>query len=304
MHQGGSVHVEAAREVILCGGVFNSPQLLMLSGIGPAAHLRKTGIAPLVDSPVGHNLRDHLQVRLRCSRLQPGPFQRLMRADRVALAQAWLLRTGPATTLPNGLKAFLRTRPELEAPDIEFLFLAAPLAPQIWFPGVTAPYEDAIGIHPVLLHPHSTGEVTLRSADPLAPVRIVNNFLADPADLATFRQGFRLAQDIAYRPPMDPYRGPTIAPKGALKSDAEIDAWIRNTVITVNHPLGTCAMGNGPDAVLDPDLKVRGIEGLRVVDAAALPDMPSAHINAIVMMLAERASDLIRRRQPLAPLNV
>jgi 4-pyridoxate dehydrogenase len=306
VHQGTSVHAEATREVILCGGVFNSPQLLMLSGIGPAAHLRAMGIAPLVDLPVGRNLRDHLQVRLRWSRLRPGPFQRLMRADRVALAmaQAWLLRTGPATTLPNGLKAFLKTRPDLEAPDIEFLFLAAPLAPQIWFPGVTAPYQDAIGIHPVLLHPRSQGEVTLRSVDPLAPVRIVNNFLADPADLETLREGFRLAQDIAHQPPMDAFRGPALAPEATLKTDAEINEWIRDTVITVNHPLGTCALGYGPDAVLDPDLKVRGIDGLRVVDAAALPDMPSAHINAIVMMLAERASDLIRGRPPLAPLNV
>jgi 4-pyridoxate dehydrogenase len=306
VHQGSSVHAEAAREVILCGGVFNSPQLLMLSGIGPAAHLRAMGIAPLIDLPVGRNLRDHLQVRIRWSRLTPGPFQRLMRADRVAraMAQAWLLRTGPATTLPNGLKAFLRTRPELQAPDIEFLFLAAPLAPQIWFPGMTAPYQDAIGIHPVLLHPRSQGEVTLRSLDPLAPVRIVNNFLADPADLATLRKGFRLAADIAHQPPMDAFRGTALAPGTALKTDAEIDEWIRSTVITVNHPLGTCALGSGPDAVLDPDLKVRGIDGLRVVDAAALPDMPSAHINAAVMMVAERASDLIRGREPLAPANV
>ncbi len=306
VHRGATVRVEAAREVILCGGVFNSPQLLMLSGIGPAKHLRDVGIAPLIDLPVGRNLRDHLQARIRWSRLGSGPFARLMRADRVALAmaQAWLLGTGPATSLPNGLKAFLRSRPELEAPDIEFLFLAAPLAPQIWFPGVTPPYEDAIGIHPVLLHPRSQGEVTLRSADPLALVRIVNNFLADPADIATLREGFRLAQDIAHQPPMDAFRGAPLAPDAELKTDAEIDDWIRDAVITVNHPLGTCAMGRGPDAVLDPDLKVRGIEGLRVVDAAALPDMPSAHINAIVMMLAERAADLIRGRQPLAPLNV
>ncbi|MGA9017118.1 MAG: GMC oxidoreductase, partial [Acetobacteraceae bacterium] len=157
---------------------------------------------------------------------------------------------------------------------------------------------------PVLLHPRSQGEVTLRSADPAALVRIVNNFLADPADVATLRAAFRLAEDLAHKRPMDAFRGKRLAPGSSLKTDAEIDDWIRNNVITVNHPLGTCAMGDGPDAVLDPDLKVRGIEGLRVVDAAALPDMPSAHINAIVMMLAERASDLIRGRQPLAPLNV
>jgi 4-pyridoxate dehydrogenase len=229
-----------------------------------------------------------------------------MRADRIALAmaQAWLFRTGPATMLPNGLKAFLKTRSEFEAPDIEFLFLGAPLDARIWFPGVTPPHEDAFGIHPVLLHPRSQGEVTLASADPFALVRIVNNFLSDPADLRTLREAFRLANDIAHQPPMDAFRGQALSPVAKLSTDAEIDDWIRNTVITVNHPLGTCAMGRGPNAVLDPDLKVRGIEGLRVVDAAALPDMPSAHINAIVMMLAERASDLIRGRQPLAPSNL
>ena len=306
VHQGATVHAEAAREVILCGGVFNSPQLLMLSGIGPAAHLHDVGITALIDLPVGRNLRDHLQVRLRWSRLGRGPFRRLMRADRIALAmaQAWLFRTGPATMLPNGLKAFLKTRSEFEAPDIEFLFLGAPLDARIWFPGVTPPYEDAFGIHPVLLHPRSQGEVTLASADPFALVRIVNNFLSDPADLRTLREAFRLANDIAHQPPMDAFRGQALSPVAKLSTDAEIDDWIRNTVITVNHPLGTCAMGRGPNAVLDPDLKVRGIEGLRVVDAAALPDMPSAHINAIVMMLAERASDLIRGRQPLAPSNL
>ena len=306
VHQGAAVHAEAKREVILCGGVFNSPQLLMLSGIGPADRLKEMGIAPLIDLPVGRNLRDHLQVRLRWSRLDSGPFRRLMRADRAALAmaQAWLFGTGPATMLPGALKAFLRTQSELDAPDIEFLFPAAALDARIWFPGVTPPYEDAFGVHPVLLHPRSQGEVTLRSADPAALVRIVNNFLADPADVATLRAAFRLAEDLAHKRPMDAFRGKRLAPGSSLKTDAEIDDWIRNNVITVNHPLGTCAMGDGPDAVLDPDLKVRGTEGLRVVDAAALPDMPSAHINAIVMMLAERASDLIRGRQPLAPLNV
>ncbi len=306
VHQGAAVHAEAKREVILCSGVFNSPQLLMLSGIGPADRLKEMGIAPLIDLPVGRNLRDHLQVRLRWSRLDSGPFRRLMRADRAALAmaQAWLFGTGPATMLPGALKAFLRTQSELDAPDIEFLFPAAALDARIWFPGVTPPYEDAFGVHPVLLHPRSQGEVTLRSADPAALVRIVNNFLADPADVATLRAAFRLAEDLAHKRPMDAFRGKRLAPGSSLKTDAEIDDWIRNNVITVNHPLGTCAMGDGPDAVLDPDLKVRGIEGLRVVDAAALPDMPSAHINAIVMMLAERASDLIRGRQPLAPLNV
>jgi choline dehydrogenase-like flavoprotein len=161
-----------------------------------------------------------------------------------------------------------------------------------------------MGIRPVLLHPRSHGTVTLRSADPAVPVRISNNFLAVPEDLATLRRGFHLARELALEPALDRFRGAIAAPGPEVTTDAEIDAWIRATVITVNHPLGTCAMGSGADAVLEPDLKVRGIEGLRVVDASALPDMPSAHINAIVMMLAERASDLIRGRPTLAPANV
>jgi 4-pyridoxate dehydrogenase len=186
IHKGNSTHAEATREVILCGGAFNSPQLLMLSGIGPATHLRDMGIASLVDLPVGRNLRDHLQVRIRWLRRISGPFRRLMRADRAALAmaQAWLLRTGPATSIPSGLKAFLKSHEHLEVPDIELLFSGAPLDPRMWFPMVTKPYVDAIGINPILLHPRSQGVVTLRSADPLALVRVVNNFLADPADLA------------------------------------------------------------------------------------------------------------------------
>jgi 4-pyridoxate dehydrogenase len=302
---GEKMHVEASREVILCGGVFNSPQLLMLSGIGPAGHLREHAITPVVDLPVGQNLQNHLQVRIRWSRVGGSPFRRLMRADRAALAmaQAWLFRTGPATTLPNGLKAFLKTRPELEAPDLEFLFLAAALNAGIWFPVVTPPYQDTITANPVLLHPRSRGEVTLRSDDPFELVRVVNNFLSDPSDVATLRDGFRIAQELAYAKPMDAFRGDRLAPATDLKTDADIDEWIRDEVITVNHPLGTCAMGRGADSVLEPDLKVRGVEGLRVVDAAALPDMPSAHINAIVMTLAERASDLIRGRETLAQSN-
>jgi 4-pyridoxate dehydrogenase len=306
IHRGATVHAEATREVILCGGTFNSPQLLMLSGIGPAAHLRGLGIAPLADLPVGQNLRDHLQVPLRWLRTGDAPFQKLMRADRVALAmaQALLLRTGPAATVPVGMFASLRTRPELEAPDIEFLFPTALFTARPWFPGWRTAQPDVFGINSVLLHPRSQGHVTLRSIDPAAPVRITNNFLADPSDLATLRKAIRLAYDIAHQAPLRPFRGKALAPEAELNTDVEIDDWIRAMAITVNHPLGTCAIGHGPDSVIDSNLRVHGIDRLRVVDAAALPDMPSAQINAIVMMLAERASDLIRGRPPLAPVNV
>jgi choline dehydrogenase-like flavoprotein len=296
----------AAREVILCGGVFNSPQLLMLSGIGPADHLREHGITAIADLPVGRNLRDHLAVSLRWTRTEPGPFHRQMRLDRIALAmaRAWLLRDGPATTLPLGLIAFLKSEPGLEAPDLEFMFGAPPFEAKPWLPGWTPPFTDLMGIRPVLLHPRSHGTVTLRSADPTAPVRIANNFLSAPEDLTMLRRGFHLGRELAHDAALDRFRGQLVAPGPEVRTDAEIDTWIRATVITVNHPLGTCAMGSGADTVLEPDLKVRGVDGLRVVDASALPDMPSAHINAIVMMLAERAADLIRGRPTLAPANV
>jgi 4-pyridoxate dehydrogenase len=306
IHQGKTERVEATREVILCGGVFNSPQLLMLAGIGPAAHLRDIGIAALVDLPVGRNLRDHLLVHVHWARRNKGPFHREMRLDRTAvnLARAWLFGTGPGTVLPSGLMAFFKTRPELEAPDIEFIFRAAPLDAQPWFPGWKRAYRDEYAISPVLLHPRSQGEVTLRSADPSAPVRIRPNFLAEPEDIRTLREAFRHGRDLGNQKPLNPFRGAEVSPGPAIGTDAEIDAWIRNTVVTVNHPLGTCAMGGGPDAVVDPQLRVRGIEGLRVVDASVFPDMPSAHINAAVIAVAERASDLIRGRHPLAPANV
>jgi 4-pyridoxate dehydrogenase len=306
VHRGTTQHATAAREVILCGGVFNSPQLLMLSGIGPAGHLRNMGITPLVDLPVGQNLRDHLSVGVQWTRKGHSPFRQEMRIDRAAInmARAWLFGTGPGTVLPSSLMAFLKTRPELEAPDLEFLFRGAPLNAYPWFPGWKPGYQDGYGIRPVLLHPRSQGDVTLRSIDPRAPVRISHNFLAKPEDIQTLREGLRHARDVGNRTPMDPYRGREVAPGPQVNTDAEVDAYIRSTVITVNHPLGTCAMGRGPNAVLDPDLTVRGIEGLRVMDASVFPDMPSAHINAAVMALAERASDLIRGRPPLAPVNV
>jgi 4-pyridoxate dehydrogenase len=307
VERGEARYAEAAREVVLCGGVFNSPQVLMLSGIGPAEHLRSVGITPVVDLPVGRNLRDHLAVSLRWVRRgEPGPFQRQMRLDRVALAmaRAWLLRDGPATTLPLGLIAFLKSQPGLEAPDLEFMFGAPPFEARPWVPGWSPPLADQMGIRPVLLHPRSVGTVTLRSADPTAPVRIANNFLSDDEDLATLRRGFHLGRALAHDAALERFRGDVLAPGPEVRSDDEIDAWIRATVITVNHPLGTCAMGSGDAAVVDPALRVRGVDGLRVVDASALPDMPSAHINAIVMMLAERASDLIRGRPMLAAANV
>ncbi|MFL4986512.1 MAG: GMC family oxidoreductase [Xanthobacteraceae bacterium] len=291
-----ALRAEAAREVILSGGAFNTPQLLMLSGIGPADHLREVGITPLVDLPVGTNLQDHLAVLIMFARRSPGPFCAEMRCDRMALSmiRAYLFGTGPSTVVPGGLHAFVKTRGDLAVPDIEFMFRGAPGHAHLWFPLLKPAYVDGFGIRPALLHPDSRGHVRLRSADPREAPRIVGNFFSGSDDLPRLRDGFKRARDVAYQKPLDPYRGVETAPGPDVKTDAEIEAWIRATAITAHHPCGTCAMALGPDSVLDPELRVRGIDGLRVVDASAMPDLVSAHINACVLMMAEKASDLIR----------
>jgi 4-pyridoxate dehydrogenase len=299
-----TVRVNADREVILSGGAFNTPPLLMLSGIGPADHLRATGIKPVVDLPVGKNLQDHLAVIIFFERLNESIFRHDMRFDRMAVSmlRAYFFGTGPGTVVPGGLHAFVKTRPELAVPDIEFMFRGAPADTHLWFPGIRPAYADGYGIRPTLLHPDSRGEILLRSSDPREAPRIAYNFLSAPNDLPRLREGFKRAREVAYQAPMAPYRGRETSPGDAVKTDAEIDAFIRRTAITAHHPCGTCAMGTTPDTVTDPELRVRGVEHLRVVDASVMPDLVSAHINACVLMIAEKASDLIRKRTPL-PAN-
>src|SRR5262245_18593296 len=301
--KGALTRVEAAREVILAAGAFNTPQLLMLSGIGPADHLRATGITPVVDLPVGRNLQDHLAVFINFSRPAAGPFRAAMRLDRMTLAmiRAYLFGTGPGTVVPGGLHAFVKTRPDLAVPDIEFMFRGAPPDAHLWFPLVRPVYADGFAIRPTLLHPDSRGAVLLRSAHPRDPPRIVGNFLSAPNDLPRLREGFRRARDVAAQQPLDPFRGPETAPGPEARGDADIDRYIRSTAITAHHPAGTSPMGIGPDSVLDPDLKVRGIERLRVADASAMPDLVSAHINACVLMMAEKAADLISGKPAAEP---
>jgi 4-pyridoxate dehydrogenase len=296
--QRGSVRrVHAAREVIISAGAFNSPQLLMLSGIGPADHLKAMGITPVHDLPgVGGNLRDHLGIWITWQRRSPGAFHREMRLDRMtaSMIRAYLFGTGPGTAVPGGLHAFVKTRPGLDVPDIEFMFNTVAPQRRLWLPLVRPAYQDAYSIRPTLLHPVSSGQVRLRSADPLAPVRIDYNFFSAPGDLPRLREGFRLGREVGEQAAMQPYRGAEIAPGQKAQSDAEIDAFIRRTAQTAHHPAGTCRMGSDSGAVLDPQLRLQGMEGLRVVDASAMPDLISGHINAGVLMMAEKASDIIR----------
>ena len=302
--KGGRIErADAAGEVILSGGAFNSPQVLMLSGIGPADHLRDMDIAPVADLPVGRNLQDHITATLLWTRPRnDSKFRRDMRFDRAAvnMIRAYLFGTGPATVVPGGLHAFLKTRPELAVPDLEFMFRGVPMDADLWFPGVKRAYTDGFGIRPALLHPDSRGEVLLRSADPSDPVRIFYNFFSAPADLPALRDGFKRARDVAYQSALDPYRGDEVLPGPDVKTDDQIDEWLRNNVVTVEHPTCTCPMGIGPEAVLDAEMKVLGIERLRVVDAAAMPDLVSAHTNAAVIMMADKASDMILGNDPLA----
>ncbi len=303
----------AGREVILCGGVINSPQLLMLSGVGDPAALRAHGIAVAAPSAgVGQNLQDHVSIGVTYARREPGPLHAKMRADRIALelAKTYFRGRGIAGDLPGGLMAFLKSGvnrgPEAEMPDIQLLFNAAPMAASPYFPPFAPAYADSFACRAVLLRPESRGRVELASADPRLPPRIQQNFLATGQDWATLRAGLRIVRDIGERVPLAPFAAAEIVPGPRCRSDAEIDVHIRANAITVHHPLGTCRMGRAgdPAAVVDPELKVLGVDGLRVVDASVMPDLVGGNINAVVIMIAEKAADLIRGRPALAPVNV
>jgi 4-pyridoxate dehydrogenase len=289
---GRKIQARASREVILSGGVFGSPQVLLLSGVGPAAHLKEMGIDCRIDLPVGENLQDHITVSLFFSRpANDSPFRKTMRFDRIApaMVQAQLFGTGPATVVPGGLHAFMRTSEDVAAPDLEFMFRGAPPDANPWFPGIKRAYDDGFGIRPAILHPKSRGRVTLRSVDPRDPPRILLNALTERSDLEFLRDGVKRARDIAGRKPMDAFRGVETSPGPDVKTDAQIDEFIRNSAVTVEHPACTCPMG----AVLTPDLRVKGADGLRVVDASAMPDLVSAHINACSIMIGDKASAMI-----------
>ncbi|GIX14028.1 MAG: dehydrogenase [Paracoccaceae bacterium] len=291
--------VAARREVILAGGVINSPQLLMLSGIGDPDALARHGIDAAIPLPgVGRNLSDHVSVILMFHRRSPGPFHRKMRADRIAfdMLRTWLGFEGFSGDVPGGVVAFLRTAPDRPLPDLQILFTAAPLAAWPWFPLIRRPFRDGFAMRLVAIRPESRGHVALASADPEAKIRIHQNFLSAPADWDSLRAGVRIAREIAARPEMAPFVEAEFFPGPGCAGGAEIDAHIRKTAITVHHPAGTCRMGPEADplAVVDSRLRVRGAEGLRVIDASVMPDLPSGNINAAVIMIAERGADFIR----------
>lgn len=306
--RGGQTRIARAdREVILCGGVINSPQLLMLSGIGDPDRLGPHGIETAIGLPgVGQNLQDHIGVGIEFQRTEDGPFVGHLRYDRIALAmlRAYFLGDGFATEMPGPVMAFLKSDPALIQPDIQFLTRFVPPESQPWFPGLRGKPKDAFMCRPAVLHPESRGEIKLRSADPRDTVAIHQNFLSAEKDWETLRTGFDMVRHVAHQKPLDGFRGPEIQPGPDVTSKQDIDDYIRRTAWTVHHPLGTCKMGPDSDAaaVVDPQLRVRGAEALRVIDASVMPDMPGGNINAPVIMMAEKAADLIRGRPPLDPI--
>ncbi len=289
--------VTARREVVLAGGVINTPQLLMISGIGDPVELGRFGIKTLVASPqVGQNLQDHVSVILMYRRKTPGPFFRMMRADRIGLdfMKTYLTGRGFSGDVPGGVVAFLKSDESRPLPDVQLLFTAAPLAAWPYFPPFKQPFADGFATRVVATQPESRGRVALASADPKAAPLIHQNFLSSPRDWDSLRAGFRVARKLAAEPAMQKFVAAEFLPGPKCQTDEEIDEHIRKTSITVHHPAGTCRMGADREAVVDPALRVRGIGGLRVVDASVMPDLPCGNINAAVIMIAEKASDLIR----------
>jgi 4-pyridoxate dehydrogenase len=305
---GERVRVRAEREVILSGGVINSPQLLMLSGIGDPEELKSHGITTSIAlKGVGRNLQDHISVAVAYTRKEPGPIHAKLRIDRILpeLGKAYFLGTGVFASMFGGVTGFLRSG-RAPVPDVQLLFTAAPLTAAPYLAPFKPPYEDGFGCRAVLLRPESRGRVKLASSDPQSPVRIFQNFLATDNDWATMRAGFRMMREIGRQAPLAPFTAAEIAPGPACRSDGEIDAYIRATAITVHHPLGTCRMGSAADdmAVVDDELRVLGAEGLRVVDASVMPNLVGGNINSPVIMIAEKAADLIRGDASLAPVSV
>jgi len=291
--------------VILCAGAVGSPQLLMLSGVGPAEHLREHGIVVLADSPgVGSNLSDHPIVTAMWS--APKTRSLWEQASPRNLARWQLTHTGPMTTNIAEAGGFTRTDPALAAPDIQWHVLPVPYQNG----GLTDPASRALSVLITLVSVGSRGRVRLRSADPRHKPSIDPAYLSDLADFDPLIRAVGLARQIAAARPLSRQLRTEIAPGPAVRTDSDIREWIRESLSTIYHPVGTCAMGGDSrlaasrlTSVVDIELKVRGVERLRVVDASVMPTVPRGNTNAPTIAIAERAADLIQGRAPLAALD-
>jgi choline dehydrogenase len=295
----GTVVVHAQREVLLAAGTIQSPQLLLLSGIGDAEHLASVGISVQHHLPgVGRNLHDHLASPVHMSTEHPASYgvsARALPRNLKCIAQYLLFKRGPLANNIFESAAFVRSLPGLTKPDVQLVFQPAKR------PGPSFPFPIGHGfaLSPVGLYPRSRGRLTLASSDPLDPPRIDPNLLSVPEDLGPLLRGIRLARRIFATPAFAPYRAKEVAPGESAQSDAELEAYVRAEAYTVHHPVSTCRMGTDPLAVVDPQLRVSGIEGLRVADASIFPSIIGGNTNAVVVMVAEKASDMILGRPPL-----
>jgi 4-pyridoxate dehydrogenase len=302
--------VRAARagtDVIVAAGAINSPQLLMLSGIGPADHLKSVGVEAKVDLPsVGENLWDHPMIMTAWSRKGTGQLRRELRYDRLiwSMAKAILFGTGFAANYPTAGTAFVKSSPEQDIPDLQLFCRDGSASSHEWFPFIRPPSPQAIGLNCAHVRPESRGTVRLGSLDPLAHARIRNDFLATENDRKSLRSGYRLVHALMTSHAFSRYAGASVNPPRDLSSDEEIDAYVRQSLRTVLHPAGTCRLGIDPKSVVDTAFRVRGLDGLRVIDASVIPNPIGGNINATVTMFAEKAADIVRGKPPLPPVKL
>jgi choline dehydrogenase len=299
-HGGAERLVKARREVIVCAGTVGSPHLLLRSGVGPAAELATLGVKIVADrKQVGENLQDHLLIRVEHAALKPGGLNELLRADRAAwaLLRALIAGKGPAACFPLLVGGYFRSEPGLAEPDLQSHFMPALTSATIRVnpfrdpPG--ARQENGFFANICQMRPESRGRISLASADPLAAPRIDPNYLSAPRDKRVLTAGVRILRKLFAQPAFDGWRGAELMPGPGVDSDAEIAAWIAQKADTVYHPVGTCRMGTDAESVVDERLAVRGLTGLRVVDASVMPAITSANTNAPTIMIAERAADFI-----------
>jgi choline dehydrogenase len=296
--RGNPLTAYADAEVIVSGGAINSPKILQLSGVGPADLLRRLGIDPVCDLPgVGAHLNDHPDIVVQHRCLQPVSLYRFNRGvGKLLTGLRWFMRhDGLAASNHFEAGGFIRSRPGVDFPDLQLTFM--PLAIK---PGTVEDVgEHSFQVHIDLMRPRSLGHVNIRSADPAAPPSILFNYLQDPQDRLDLRASVRLTREILAQPALAPFCGEELSPGSQTQSDEAIDSFVRQGVETCYHPVGTCRMGKTDDCVVDEECRVRGLAGLRVVDASIMPSIVSGNTNAPTIMIAEKVSDLIRDKTAL-----